>query len=82
MNSYLKQMKQNIESFNKEITIGLPDGKDQRILDAVKELEKVKNVKAVIIDKEFIDSYKDKEKVLEAFKKARKDKNTEDELKK
>ena len=78
----LDQMIKNIEEHNKIIKIGLPDGNEERILQAKEKLNNIKNIEVLIISDEYIKQYENKKKILEIFKEKRGDKNTIEELEK
>ena len=81
MKLIIDKMIKNIESYNRPIIIGFPDGNDSRIIEAIKKLEQHKNIETVVISDAYIKNSKDKDKILKIFKIARKDKNTIDQLK-
>ncbi len=81
-NSIIKKLKKQINDTKKIITIGFPDGKDERILKSSEQLKKeFSNIKTIIIDKEYIENYSNKDKMFEVFSKVRQGKNTEEQLK-
>ncbi len=81
-NTIIKKLKKQIVNTKKTIRIGFPDGKDERIVKASKQLTKdFTNVETIIIDQDFIKNHSNKDKIFETFTKARQGKNTEEQLK-
>ncbi len=70
MDSILKKMINEIESISDSITIGFPDGNEPRIIETIKLLGKIKNVKTMIIDNKLIESY-DQKIIIDTFANAR-----------